>query len=116
MDALEIHVHESQIIVNLRGTRLTITYGVSPDEGSLVEQPFWTGDDRSAPISLNEFRESAWLAAKKKAHEIGWISEDAMLFDDRRHIGAVDSAELLSLATKIGVGRGLASQASQKEF
>ena len=115
MDALEIHVHESQIIVNLRGTRLTITYGVSPDEGSLVEYPFWTGDDRNAQISLNEFRRSAWLAANKKAHEIGWIGKDASSFDDKSHNGAADRAKLVSLVTTIGAEMGT-RQASQKEF
>jgi hypothetical protein len=74
MGEFEIHLEEPQIIVNLRGTRLTITFQVSSDGQSLVENPFWTRQDRNAPISLNEFRKSACLAASKTAHEIGWIS------------------------------------------
>ncbi len=60
MEELKIHIDEPQVIVNVRGTRLTITYQVSPDGQSLVEDPFWTRHDRNAPISLNEFRRSAW--------------------------------------------------------
>jgi hypothetical protein len=71
MRELELHVHDRDIIVNLPGTRLTITYRVSSEE--LVEHPFWTGQDRNAPISQKEFRESAWQAAYRKACEIGWI-------------------------------------------
>ena len=85
MVELEIHVDEPHIIVNVRGTRLTITYHVSSDRNSLVEHPFWTGDDGNAPISLNEFRSSAWLAAEKKAHEIGWI---------RRRLNPAEGASL----------------------
>jgi hypothetical protein len=95
MGELEIHVDEPQIIVNVPGTRLTITYQVSPDGQSLVEHPFWTGEDRNAPISLNEFRRSAWLAAKKRAHEIGWISVVATSSEPQN--GAAASAKLLSL-------------------
>jgi hypothetical protein len=71
MGELELHVDDRDIIVNLAGTRLTITYRVSSDD--IVEHPFWTGEDRNAPISLKEFRESACQAARRKAREIGWI-------------------------------------------
>jgi hypothetical protein len=94
MGELEIHIDEPQIIVNVRGTRLTITYQLSPDGQSLVEYPFWTGDDRNAPISLNEFRRSAWLAARKRANEIGWISVEATS-DDKPQSGAASSAKFL---------------------
>jgi hypothetical protein len=77
MVELEIHIDEPHVIVNVRGTRLTITYHLSADGRSLVEHPFWTGDDRNAPISLSEFRSSAWRAAQKKADEIGWIGADS---------------------------------------
>ena len=71
MGELELHVYDRDIIVNLPGTRLTVTYSLSSDR--LVEHPFWTGEDRNAPVSLQEFRESASQAARKKAREIGWI-------------------------------------------
>jgi hypothetical protein len=80
---LEIHIDEPQIIVNARGTRLTITYQLSSDGQSLVEQPFWTGGDQKAAISLNEFRRTAWLAARRKAHEIGWLKAASDSSDDR---------------------------------
>jgi len=71
MGQLELYVDDRDIIVNLQGTRLTVTYRMSSDE--LVEHPFWTGEDRNAPVSLQEFRASASQAARKKAREIGWI-------------------------------------------
>ena len=74
MRELELHIDNRHIIVNLPGTRLTITYRVSSQ--GLVEHPLWTGEDRKAPISLHEFRRSAWQAANKRACEIGWISAD----------------------------------------
>ena len=73
MGDLELHVHDRDIIVNLAGTRLTVTYRLSSDK--LVEHPFWTGEDRNAAMSLEEFRESASQAARKKAQEIGWIRD-----------------------------------------
>ena len=73
MTKLELHIYNRQIIVNLPGTRFTITYQLS--SGELVEHPFWTGDDRQAAISLSDFRKSAWRAACKKAHQMGWISQ-----------------------------------------
>ena len=89
MGELEIQVTEAQIIVNARGTRLTVTYQVSPDGQSLIEQPFWTGDDRNAPIPLDEFRRSAWWAARRRAHEIGWMRADAGSSGDVRRNGIV---------------------------
>ena len=50
MGELELHVHDRDIIVNLPGTRLRVTYRVSLDK--LVEHPLWTGEDRNAPVSL----------------------------------------------------------------
>jgi hypothetical protein len=106
---LQIHVHKPHIIVNMRGTRLTVTYELSSDGQSLVESPFWTGYDRNAPISSNEFRSSAWLAAEKKAHEIGWISAGAMSHESQN--GAPGSAKLFSLVTRIDAGRAKANSA-----
>ena len=71
MGELELHVCDRDIIVNLPGTRLTVTYSLSSDR--LVEHPFWTGEDRNAPVSLQDFRDSALQTARKKAREIGWI-------------------------------------------
>ena len=75
MSELELHVHDEQIIVNMPETRLTMTYQASLDVPWLVELPFWTCDDRTAPISVNDFRGRAWQAANKKARELGWIAE-----------------------------------------
>jgi hypothetical protein len=110
---LEIHFDEPQIIVNARGTRLTITYQVSSDGQSLLENPFWTGDDRSAPVSLKEFRTSAWLAAQKTAQEIGRIVTDSKSADDRPKNEAADSAKLVSLVPRIGAGRPLPPNSAQ---
>ena len=75
MSELELHVHDAHIIVNMPETRLTMTYQTSAEGASgLVELPLWTGDDRNAPISLNEFRRRAWQAANNKARELGWIA------------------------------------------
>jgi len=97
MGDLQIHIDYPQIIVNMPGTRLTVTYQLSADKQSLVEHPFWTGDDRSAPISLNEFRKEAWWAARKKAQEVSWISSDALSSFDKRENGLAASAEMLSM-------------------
>ena len=56
MSELELHVHDEQIIVNMPETRLTMTYQASSDAPWLIELPFWTCDDRTAPISVNDFR------------------------------------------------------------
>jgi hypothetical protein len=89
MVELEIHIDEPQIIVNVKGTRLTMTFQVAPDGQSLVENSFWTRQERNAPISLNEFRRSAWQAAHKKAREIGWISALATSSDNAQSGAAV---------------------------
>ena len=75
MSELELHVRDEQIIVNMPETRLTMTYQASAEVPGLVELPLWTCDDRTAPISVNDFRGSAWQAAEKKARELGWIVE-----------------------------------------
>ena len=74
MGKLELHVHHKQIIVSMPDTCFTMTYQASSEAPRLVELPFWTRDDRSAPISLTEFRWSAWQAAFEKARELGWIA------------------------------------------
>jgi hypothetical protein len=73
MSELELFVDQDQIIVNMPDTRLTMTWKASPEPPWLVELPFWTHDDRSAGVSLNEFREMALQVATKKARELGWI-------------------------------------------
>jgi hypothetical protein len=42
MTELEVHVVDQDIIVNLPGTRCTITFQMAPDLPSLVEKPEWT--------------------------------------------------------------------------
>ena len=66
---LEIHVNGSQIIVNRRHTRLTITYTKPTDTPCIIEDPSWTRDE-----GLEEFRVRAWRAANEKAREIDWIA------------------------------------------
>ena len=68
MNELELHVEGRHIIVNLRQSRLTVTYTKPSDTLCIVEDPLWTRDDGS-----NEFRVRAWQAASHKAREIGWI-------------------------------------------
>ena len=75
MSELELHVRDEQIIVNMPETRLTMTYQASSEVPGLVELPLWTCEDRTAPISVDDFRGRAWQAAKKKARELGWIVE-----------------------------------------
>ena len=75
MSELELHVHDEQIIVNMPETRLTMTYQASSEVPGLVELPLWTCEDRTAPISVDDFRGRAWQAANKKARELGWIAE-----------------------------------------
>jgi hypothetical protein len=67
MRGLELHVEGHQIIINMIGARLTITYQMSP-EGQLKENKFWTLDGGDA-----EFRQRAWHAAHSKALQLGWI-------------------------------------------
>ena len=67
MRELELHIEDHQIIVNMVGTRLSITYQLS-SEGILEENKFWTvdgGDD--------EFRHKAWQAAHSIARQLAWI-------------------------------------------
>jgi hypothetical protein len=70
---LEVHVVDQDIIVNLPGTRFTITYTRTPDSPSLIEKGEWTRDDPEAEISINIFRARAFQAAIAKARELGWI-------------------------------------------
>jgi len=74
MSQLELHVHHRQVIVSMPGTCFKMTYQASSDVPRLVELPFWTHDDGTAPISLTEFRWRAWQAAFEKARELGWIA------------------------------------------
>jgi hypothetical protein len=73
MSELEVHVVDQDIIVNLPGTRFTITYHRSSDFPVLIEKAEWTRDDPEAPINLSIFRARAWQAANDKARELGWI-------------------------------------------
>jgi hypothetical protein len=67
MSGLQLHVHEGQIIVNMMGSRLTITFELSED-GQLSENPFWTRDEGNA-----EFRTKALQAAYVEARQRGWL-------------------------------------------
>jgi hypothetical protein len=72
MAELEVHVVEADIIVNLPGTRFTITFRKDPASPNLIEQTEWTQADPEAG-SLALFRARAWEAADQKARELGWI-------------------------------------------
>jgi hypothetical protein len=52
MTELEVHVVDQDIIVNLPGTRCTITFQMAPDSPSLIEKPDWTRGDEQAAITL----------------------------------------------------------------
>ena len=67
MSGLELHVRQGQIIVNMIGTRLTITYELSEDS-QLAENVFWTRDEGNA-----EFRVKASQAAYLEARQLGWF-------------------------------------------
>jgi hypothetical protein len=67
MRELELHVEGRQIIVNMSGTRLTLTFQLS-SEGQLEENKFWTVDSGDA-----EFRQRARQAAQAKARQLAWI-------------------------------------------
>jgi hypothetical protein len=69
----EIHVVGDDIIVNLPGTRFTITYWRTTDRRGLEEKPGWARDDGGTSFSMAEFRAEAWQAASKRARELGWI-------------------------------------------
>jgi hypothetical protein len=72
MDALEIVVVENDIIVNLPGTRFSITFRKDPDSPNLIELPEWTQADPEGG-SLALFRARAWEAPDQKAKELGWF-------------------------------------------
>lgn len=74
MTELEVHVVEQDIIVNLPGTRFTITFHMAPDSRTLTEKPAWTRGDEETTIPFQVFRARAWVAAKEKARELGWIA------------------------------------------
>ena len=70
---LEIHVLAGEIVVNLTGARCTMTFEKAASSSQLIEKPFWTHVDRSAPISASAFRALALSAAYAKAKEVGWM-------------------------------------------
>jgi hypothetical protein len=69
---LEVQVVDQDIIVNLPGTRFTITFRKDPESPNLTEQTEWTQADPEGG-SLALFRARAWEAADQKARELGWI-------------------------------------------
>jgi hypothetical protein len=73
MSELEVHVVDENIIVNLPGTRCSITYKKMPDWPGLIERPEWTRGDPEARITLTIFRARAWQADNDKARELGAI-------------------------------------------
>jgi hypothetical protein len=70
---LEVHVVGQDIIVNMPGTRFTITFHMAPDSTGLTEKPAWTRGDEEVSIPMQVFRARAWVAAHAKARELGWI-------------------------------------------
>jgi hypothetical protein len=70
---LEVHLVDQDIIVNLPGTRFSITYTRAPDFPGLIEKAEWTREDPEAEVNLTIFRARAFQAAIAKARELGWI-------------------------------------------
>jgi hypothetical protein len=68
MRELEIHPMDGRFIVNETGTRLTITFQISPKAQRLIEDQFWTRDE-----GIAKFRQDALELATATAHELGWI-------------------------------------------
>ena len=73
MAELEVHVVDQDIIVNLPGTRCTITFQRAPGFPGIVEKPEWTRGDPESGLDLVIFRVRAFQAATQKARELGWI-------------------------------------------
>jgi len=69
----ELHVVGDDIIVNVPGTRFTITFQRTPDKTGIEEKHAWARDDMNSPFSMTEFRTQAWEAASKQAYALGWI-------------------------------------------
>jgi hypothetical protein len=73
MVTLEVHVVGERIIVNLPGARFTMTFEKDPDGPGIVERAHWTRDDPESTVPPQVFGARAWVAAKAKARELGWI-------------------------------------------
>jgi hypothetical protein len=73
MVELEVHVVGERIIVNLPGARFTMTFEKDSKGPGIVERAHWTRDDPESKVPPQVFRARAWVAAKGKARELGWI-------------------------------------------
>ena len=67
---LTVEVQGTHILVVLRGTCFRAKYRRQDAPWLVVEE--YGPDDPGAPITLSEFRNSAWVAANETAHELGW--------------------------------------------
>jgi hypothetical protein len=65
-----VEVQGTHILVALRGTCFRAKFRIQHAPWLAVEE--YGPDDPEAPISLSEFRNSAWAAANEAAHQLGW--------------------------------------------
>jgi hypothetical protein len=68
----KVEVRSGDIVITLPGTKFMVTYYKPKDVPQLMPKSDWT-DDPDAPITLGAFRARAWIAARDKARELGWI-------------------------------------------
>jgi hypothetical protein len=70
---LHVEVRGDDIIVTLPGTKFMVTYHKSEDAPLLAPKSDWTDDPDATAVTLGAFRARAWIAAREKARELGWI-------------------------------------------
>jgi hypothetical protein len=69
---LKVDVRAPYIFVAMRGTCFRLTF--CKQEAPWLQAHDYGPDDPEAKISLSEFRALAWMAAKERARELGWIA------------------------------------------
>jgi hypothetical protein len=70
---LRLEMQENQIVITLPGTSYEVTFR-KPANGPGLGASHNMQDDHDAPITRSEFLARAWLVAKDKARELGWIA------------------------------------------
>ena len=69
---LKLEMQEGAIVISLPGTNYQVTYRRLADSPGMRASHNLT-DDQDAPITPFEFLERAWIIARDKARELGWI-------------------------------------------
>jgi hypothetical protein len=72
-DPLSVEVLEELIIVTRAGTSFSATYGRAKGEPNIVLLAATEGCEAERE-ALSEFRADAFVAATRKARELGWIA------------------------------------------